>query len=64
MSLLRNQGTAVRLKAFYSALCIFFGVYFHIEHKACAAQISFRKMNLTKNHTTHYLMNIYFECLL
>lgn len=53
MSLLRSQGTAVRLKAIYSALCIFFGPYFQIEHKVSAAQIAFRKMNLTKNHTMH-----------
>ena len=33
--------------------CIFFGLYFQIEHKVSAAHIAFRKMNLTKIHTMH-----------
>ena len=53
MSLLRSQETEVRLKAIHSALCIFFGLYFQIEHKVFAAHIAFRKMNLTKIHTMH-----------
>lgn len=54
MSLLRSQGIAVRLKAIYSALCFFsLGPYFPIEHKLSAAQIAFRKMNLTKNYAMH-----------
>lgn len=53
MSLARSQRIAVRLKAIYSVLCFFFGPYFQIEHKLSAAQIAFRKMNLTKNHTMH-----------
>lgn len=53
MSLLRSQRIAVRWKAIYSALCFLFGPYFPIEHKVSAAQIAFRKMNLTKNHTLH-----------
>lgn len=53
MSLLRSQRIAVRWKAIYSSLCFLFGPYFPIEHKVSAAQIAFRKMNLTKNHTLH-----------
>ena len=53
MSLLRSQETEVRLKAIHSALCIFFGLYFQIEHKVSAAHIAIRKMNLTKIHTMH-----------
>lgn len=53
MSLPRSQGTVVRLNTIYSALCISFSPYFQIEHKVSAAQITFRKMNLTKNHTIH-----------
>lgn len=61
MSLLRSQGTVVRLKAIYSALCIFFGPYFQIEHKVSAAQIAFRKMNLTKIILCIHSINIYFK---
>lgn len=53
MSLLRSQETEVRLKAIYSALCIFLGLYFQIEHKVSAAHIAFRKMDLTKIYTMH-----------
>ena len=50
---LRSHETEVRLKAIYSALCIFLGLYFQIEHKVSATHIAFRKMNLTKIYTMH-----------
>lgn len=53
VSLPGSQGTVVRLNTIYSALYIFLSPYFQIEHKVSAAQIAFRKMNLTKNYIIH-----------